>query len=120
MIPAAALALATLCLVLTGAFGLLFAASPAKGMAAASHRPEQLPLVMADRYVGTALLLLGVILYGDWWLLFWFTAVVGIAGLGDVWIYRRAGHATAPHLIASLIYGAAAVLALSAHLMQGS
>jgi uncharacterized membrane protein YjjP (DUF1212 family) len=120
MIEPVALALAALCMVLTGTFGMLFAANPAKGMAAASHRPEQLPLVMADRYIGTAALLLGVILFGDWWLLFWFTAVVGIAGLGDVYIYGRSGHPVAPHLIASLIYGAAAALALTAHLTQGS
>ncbi len=120
MISTAAIAVAALCMVLTGSFGFLFAANPAKGMAAASHRPEQLPMVMADRYIGTAALLLGVILWGDWWLLFWFTAVVGIAGLGDVYIYARAGHPTAPHLIASLIYGAAALLALSAHLTQGT
>jgi hypothetical protein len=120
VIEPSALILAAVCLILTGGLGVMFALDPARGMAAAHHRAEQLPRVMADRYVGTAVLLLGVILFGDWWLLFWFTAVVGIAGLGDVWIYRRAGHPVAPHLIASALYGLAAALALAAHLTNGT
>ncbi|HMO09353.1 MAG TPA: hypothetical protein PKD10_17165 [Paracoccaceae bacterium] len=119
MIEPSAIALATLCLVLTGGFGLLFALDPGRGMAAASHRPAQLPLVMSDRYIGTAFLLLGVILWGDWWLLAWFTGVVGVAGLGDVLIYRRAGLPAGPHMIAAALYLTAAGLALSAHMMNG-
>lgn len=111
-----ALALAILCMALTGGFGVLFALNPAKGMAAASHWPEQLPLVMSDRYIGTAFLLLGVLIFADWRMLAWFTAVVGIAGLGDVLIYARAGRPVLPHLIAALLYGAAATLAYLAYL----
>lgn len=108
--------LAVVCLSLTGLFGILFLLNPARGMAMASHRLEQLPLVMSDRYIGTAFLLLGVLLFGDWRLLAWFTAVVGIAGLGDVLIYARARTPIAPHLIASLLYGSAATFAWIAHL----
>ncbi len=112
----AAVLLSVVCLLLTGGFGVLFALNPARGMAAASHRIEQLPLVMSDRYIGTAFLLLGVILFGDYRLLAWFLAVVGIAGLGDVWIYARAKAPVLPHLIASALYGVAATLAYTAHL----
>lgn len=115
-----AIALAMLCLILTGGFGVLFALNPAKGMRAASHWPDQLPLVMSDRYIGTAFLLLGVLAFGDYRLLAWFLAVVGIAGLGDVVIYARAGRPYAPHLIAALLYGIAASLALAAHLSNGT
>ena len=116
----AAVLLASVCLVLTGGFGLAFALNPARGMRAASHWPDQLPLVMSDRYIGTAALLLGVILWGDWWLLAWFLAVVGVAGLGDVAIYARAGRPVAPHLVAALLYGSAALLAFAAHLTNGT
>ncbi|MFN7053715.1 MAG: DUF4267 domain-containing protein [Gemmobacter sp.] len=116
----AALALATLCLVLTGGFGVLFALNPAKGLRAASHWPEQLPLVMSDRYIGTAFLLLGVLMFGDFRLLTWFLGVVGIAGLADVLIYARAGRPYAPHLIAAVLYGLAASLAWAAHLSHGT
>lgn len=112
--------LAAVCLVLTGGFGLAFALNPARGMRAASHWPEQLPLVMSDRYIGTAFLLLGVLIWGDWWLLGWFLAVVAIAGLGDVLIYARAGRPLAPHLIASVLYGLAALLAFAAHFTNGT
>ncbi|QYK39885.1 MAG: hypothetical protein KF887_10410 [Paracoccaceae bacterium] len=116
----AALLLATLCMVLTGGFGVLFALNPEKGMKAASHWPAQLPLVMSDRYIGTAFLLLGVLLWGDWWLLAWFLAVVGIAGFGDVFIYLRAGRPHGPHLVAALLYLSAAGLALAAHMTNGT
>ena len=116
MIATAATLLAILCLTLTVGFGVLFLLNPARGMALASHRLEQLPLVMSDRYIGTAFLLLGVLLFGDYRLLAWFLAVVGIAGLGDVLIYARAKAPILPHLIASALYGTAATLAYTAHL----
>ena len=109
-------ALAILCLTLTGGFGILFLMNPTRGLALASHRLEQLPLVMSDRYIGTAFLLLGVLMFGDYRLLAWFLAVVGIAGLGDVLIYARAKAPILPHLIASALYGVAATLAYTAHL----
>jgi hypothetical protein len=111
-----AMGLSAFCLLLTGGYGILFLVNPAKGMAAASHRIEQLPLVMSDRYIGTAFLLLGVLLFGDLRLLAWFMAVVGIAGLGDVVIYARARAPVLPHMIAAILYGTAATLAWVAHL----
>ena len=116
MIAGAAIFLAVICLSLTALFGVLFLWNPTKGMVMASHRLEQLPLVLSDRYIGTAFLLLGVLLFGDYRLLAWFLAVVGIAGLGDVVIYARARAPTAPHLIASALYGVAATLSWIAHL----
>lgn len=111
--------LSVLCMALTGGLGVLFALNPARGMAAASHHAPQLPLVMSDRYIGTAFLLLGVLIWGDLWLLAWFMGVVGIAGFGDVYIYHRAGRPVAPHLVAAILYLAAAALALSAHVTNG-
>lgn len=107
-------------MVLTAFFGMMFALNPERGMRLASHWPERLPLVMADRYIGTAFLLLGVLVFGSYGLLAWFLAVVGIAGLGDVYIYARAGRPVAPHLTASMLYGVAAVLALTAHMTNGT
>jgi hypothetical protein len=112
--------LSALCMTLTGGLGVLFALNPARGMAAASHHAPQLPLVMSDRYIGTAFLLLGVLVYGNMGLLAWFMAVVGIAGFGDVYIYRRAGRPVMPHLVAAILYLAAAALALAAHLTNGT
>jgi hypothetical protein len=111
-----ATAVAALCLVLTGLFGMLFLLNPARGLALASHRIEQLPLVMSDRYIGTAFLLLGVLMFGDHRLLAWFLAVVGVVGLADVVIYARARAPVMPHVIAAALYGLAAALAYTAHL----
>jgi hypothetical protein len=119
VIEGAATVLTVVCMTLTGGLGVLFALNPVRGMAAASHHAPQLPLVMSDRYIGTAFLLLGVLIWGDLWLLAWFMGVVGIAGLGDVYIYHRAGRPVMPHLIAAILYLAAAALALAAHLSNG-
>jgi hypothetical protein len=116
VIATLATAVAALCLVLTGLFGILFLLNPARGLALASHRIEQLPLVMSDRYIGTAFLLLGVLMFGDHRLLAWFLAVVGVVGLTDVLIYARARAPVMPHLIAAALYGFAAALAYTAHL----
>lgn len=119
MLETATIALAVLCLTLTGGFGVLFALNPKRGMELATHRLEKLPLVMADRYVGTALLLLGVIWSGNMGLLAWFLGVVGVAGFIDAWIYARDGHRFGKHLFAGVLYVVGAACAMTVFLTSG-
>ena len=116
----AAIMLATLCMLLTGGLGVIFALNAERGLAMASHRAEQLPQAMCIRYFGTAALLLGVLLFGDLFWLAWFLAVVGIGGLGDTVIYARVARPYVPHLTAAILYLAAALLALLAHMSNGT
>lgn len=91
--------LTTLCgvitLVILSGLALAFWTNPARGMAQTTHRLEQLPLVMADRYTAFALLAIAVILFGDLRLYAAFFAVCAFMGFADGVIYARAGH---PHM----------------------
>ena len=91
--------LTTLCgvitLVILSGLALAFWTNPARGMAQTTHRLEQLPLVMADRYTAFALLAVAVILFGDLRLYAAFFAVCAFMGFADGVIYARAGH---PHM----------------------
>ncbi|MEM6636503.1 MAG: hypothetical protein AAF667_11485 [Pseudomonadota bacterium] len=119
MTETAAVVLSVICLVMTGCLGVIFALNAEKGLDAAQHRLEMLPLIMSDRYIGTALLLLGVVVWGDKWLLTWFLAVVAAAGYIDAAIYGRKGHRYGKHLFAGVLYTVAAGLAYAAHIGAG-
>ncbi len=72
-----------------------FYSDPQKGMAQATHRLEQLPLVMVDRYVAVGVLQIGLIFFGNLEMVAIFCIAGAIMGLGDGLIYARAGH---PHI----------------------
>ena len=80
-----------------------FYSDPEKGMAAATHRPEKLPLVMVDRYIAVGLIQLGLIFFGNLQMVAVFCVAGAIMGLGDGLIYARAGHPHMKHTSSGLL-----------------
>lgn len=110
-----AIALSGAGVLVTAVLAVLFLRDPVAGMAATTHRPEQLPQVMADRYVAMLILALGATVHGDPAVIAVLFAAFAYMAFHDAWIYARAGFAVARHLgagIAALIVVAVAVLAL--------
>jgi hypothetical protein len=64
-------------------------------MAEATHRPEQLPLVMIDRYLAVTVIQIGLFFFGSLEMVAVFCVAGMIMGFGDGLIYSRAGH---PHM----------------------
>ncbi len=98
-----------LCLIGAGATGLLavmFARNPQAALDQTTHRLDQLPQVMADRYVAMTLLALGAAVYGDPRVIAYLFATFSLMGFVDAIIYARAGHAITKHFAA----GAAALV----------
>ncbi|GAB4301240.1 MAG: hypothetical protein Kow0058_16220 [Roseovarius sp.] len=103
-----------------GGLALVFLRDPLRGMAIAAHRPEQLPQVMADRYVAFTLLAAAATLHGEAGGIAVLFAVFAVMGLADAWIYARAGHAHGRHLAAGLAAALVAGVALLALLQAGA
>ncbi|MEO0390776.1 MAG: DUF4267 domain-containing protein [Pseudomonadota bacterium] len=80
-----------------------FYSDPEKGMAQATHRLEQLPYVMVDRYLAVAIIQLGLIFFGNLEMVAVFCVAGAVMGLGDGLIYKRAGHPHIKHTISGLI-----------------
>ena len=113
------IALSCLGVLMTGALAIAFLRDPVAGMSAATHRPEKLPQVMADRYIGFALLALGATLYGDLAVIAGLFAVFAFMGLADAWIYARDGFPFSKHLGAGLAALAVVAAALAAIIFSG-
>jgi hypothetical protein len=92
---------------ITGFMALLFLRDPARGLVAATHRPELLPQVMTGRYVVIFLLALGVLIHvsvgGHPAVAAWFLAVCALMGLWDGGVYRRRGLPHARHTATGLL-----------------
>lgn len=100
----------------TGRFGVLFLLDPERGFAATTHRPEELPKVMADRYFAFALLALGSAVYGDFRVIAYLFAVFALVSFADAWIYARIDRPYVKHFAAgvmSIIVMVVALLALN-------
>jgi len=80
-----------------------FYSDPQKGFDMSTHRHEQLPYVMVDRYLGIAVIQLGLIFFGSLEMVAVFCVAGAIMGLGDGLIYARAGHPHIKHTISGLI-----------------
>jgi len=104
----------------TGALALGFALSPRWAMVKVSHHLENLPGVMADRYLGFALLALGAAFYGEPVVIAFLFAVFAVMSFADALIYVRAGKAVAPHLSAGVSATIVTGLALLAHYLTGT
>lgn len=79
---------------LTLLFAGLFAFAPETGLEFTTHRPDQLVLVMAGRYLGLAVFAIGVLIWGDLKMAALFFGIGGMLGLIDGLIYLSAGY---PH-----------------------
>ena len=106
--------------VVPGALGVMFLRDPAKGMAFATHRLENLPQVMADRYVALVALGLGATCYGDMKVIAFLFAVFAFLGFADAVIYARAGTPFSKHLMAGVAATVVVVVALAANFQTGA
>jgi hypothetical protein len=99
--------LATVCALITFLIlsGLAYAfwSNPTRGLVQTTHRIEQLPLVLADRYTAFALLTLAILLFGDLRLMASFFAVCAFMGFADGLIYARAGHPHIKHTFSGIL-----------------
>lgn len=118
------MSLVTLALVLSAA-GVLVTAALAgvflydteTGLRQTTHRAEDLPKVMTDRYIAMAALALGATLYGDLNVIAFLFAAFAFMGFADALIYARGGHPISKHVNAGT---AAAIVAVVAGLAQTS
>ena len=110
--------LVQVCLALTalllGVFAWLFAVNPAAGFRQTTHRAEQLPYVMSDRYAALTLIALGLVFFGSLPMVAVFFIACAIMGFGDAWIYARAGHSHIKHTGAGIAATVALVITLIA------
>lgn len=88
----------------------LLAFNRQSGLTLLQHRAEMLPQAMLVRYLGLALLALIAGWLGASVVLLTVLLCFAVIGLGDAYIYRRAGHPFLLHLAA----GAAALLGAAA------
>ncbi|MBU3030264.1 hypothetical protein [Paracoccus marinaquae] len=87
---------------------LLLAFNKESGLKLIQHRVEMLPQAMLVRYAGLAVLALIASWFGAPRVLFGLLTAIAVIGLGDAFIYRRAGHPFWLHLV---VGGAAAIAA---------
>ena len=80
-----------------------FYQSPDKGFEMTTHRPEQLPNVMIDRYIAVGVIQIGLIFFGNLPMVAVFCIAGVIMGLGDGLIYARAGHPHWKHTSSGLL-----------------
>ena len=110
------LTLAWLGVFVTTGLGVLFVRNPTRALALTTHRLEDLPKVMADRYFALALLALGAVIHADLKIIAYLFAVFSFLGFADAWIYHRAGKPIAKHFaagVAGCIVTLCALLALN-------
>lgn len=101
-------------ILVTGALALLFLRDPAIGMKQATHRLENLPQVMTDRYIAFTILAIGATLYGDLKVIAVLFGTFAFMGFADALIYARGGHPYGKHLAAGIAAGLVVLVALLA------
>lgn len=104
---------------LLAGMAFLFWTNPAAGLRQTTHRPEQLPLVMADRYTAFAVMGVGAMLFGSLPVIAVFFLSCAIMGLADAAIYARAGFSWAKHVAAGGLSLVALAFTLLALMGQG-
>lgn len=95
---------------------LLLALNKQTGLKVIQHRADMLPQAMLVRYAGLSALAVLAVFFGAPRLLFSMLLALAVIGLGDAFIYRRAGHPFWLHLIvgaASLIGAFLALFSIS-------
>ncbi|MGR3635173.1 MAG: hypothetical protein ACU0BK_04525 [Shimia sp.] len=103
--------------IVTGILAVTFWRDPVAGMKSATHRHEQLPQVMTDRYFAFTFLALAAAWHGDACVIAVLFVAFSFMGFADGVIYARAGHPhikhTAAGVAAALVAAVAAWTALS-------
>lgn len=87
---------------------VLFWRDPENGLKQTTHKLENLPLVLANRYTAFAIIGAAIVLSGNLTLLAVFFAVSALMGLADGWNYARSN---LPH-IKHTMSGVLAIIAL--------
>lgn len=95
---------------------VIFWRDPDNGLKQTTHKVQNLPLVMANRYTAFAILGGAIVLSGNLTLLAVFFAVSALMGLADGWNYARSGN---PH-IKHTASGVAAIVGLVITLIAGA
>ena len=80
---------------LLGYMAVIFWRDPENGLKQTTHKVQNLPLVMANRYTAFAILGGAIVVSGDLTLLAVFFAVSAVMGLADGWNYARSNN---PHI----------------------
>jgi hypothetical protein len=113
-----AIALSGLGILVTGFLSVIFLRDPIKGLEQTTHRAEELPKVMTNRYIAMTMLALGATLYGDLKVIAVLFASFAYMGFADAWIYIRKGTSYKNHVGAGVAASLVVIVALAA-LMQG-
>ncbi len=100
--------------------GYLFWTKPEFGLAQTGHHKENLPSVMADRYLAFALIGVFAALYQDLYVILAFFAACSVMAFVDALIYSRAKQNTAKHLIAGVLSMVAFAVTVVAKLTEGA
>ena len=96
-----AFAMGWIAIAILGVLTYAFAHDPKEGLWTEAHRLDQLPRVMASRYVALGALGIGILVAGSLPLLALFFAVSTGLGAVDALIYARAGGVVLPHALAA-------------------
>jgi len=104
----------------TARLSWIFFQDPEAGLLDTTHRAEQLPQVMTDRYVAMTFLAIAAAIYGDPLVIVVLFISFSFMGFADALIYRRAGHPIVKHVAAGAAALIVVVVALFAHLKNGA
>ncbi|TCL09854.1 hypothetical protein BXY66_1919 [Shimia isoporae] len=106
--------------VVTGILAFTFWRDPEAGMKSATHRLEQLPQVMTDRYVAFVFLSLAAAWHGDAGVIAVLFTAFAFMGFADGVIYARAGHPHIKHTAAGVAAALVAAVAAWTELSNGA
>lgn len=101
-------------LLVTDGLTVLVMRDPVAGLARIDHHLEDLPQVMAGRYLTLFVLALGAAIHGDPIVFFGLFVAFAVASAADTFIYARKGKKYGPHLAAGVASVAGAGLSLIA------
>jgi hypothetical protein len=87
----------------TGGIAAVCLRDPVAGLAVLTHRAEQLPQVMLDRYLAFFGFSVFAAIYGDLTVMIAWTLVLAFMALADAFIYARLGKPYMKHLSAGVV-----------------
>ncbi len=99
---------------------VLFLWAPGRGLTFATHEAENLPEVMANRYVAMALIMAGALYNGNPGLIAFIFAATGLSAAHDAWIYARHGKPFVKHVFSATLSAVIALAALIVHFNAGA
>ena len=104
---------------ITGYIAWRFTRDAEEGMVWATHKHALLPRVMTGRYIMLFMFTLGVLLFGDIYMIAWLFAVCALVGFYDGWLYHTSGLPHGKHTFTGVLALGALGLTLVALLQNG-